>query len=151
MGRPVERQSQLITVVRAAGVTALTVVGAAPYVARVVGLKPTRFGEFMTEEIDAEGFSGGQLWPTDMFTPAQLIYGQAWIVDAAALRPVDLLVLGWGAAKYGTSERGYFVWQAAARDALTRLSVMEMRGALASRWVEQWRTTYASPRGIRLR
>lgn len=151
MGRPGRHESELVRVVRTGADTILTVVGAAPAVYRIVGTKPNRMLEFVLDDLqDVETFAGGQLWPSGVFTPDQLIYGAAWIVGTAALPPVDVLLVYAGATKYGTARQTYYLWQRDLLQALTVLSVLDVRAALASPWVQQQRTV-STFRGIVLR
>lgn len=153
MDRPGRQQAKLNTLIRTVRIgqeVALTVVGAAPLVMRVLSPKPGKLFEFVCEEVDAETFTGGQLWPADLFGPAQLIYNGAWVVSA--LKPVDLVTIYSGATKFGTADQGFYLWQRHVADPLTRLSILEIRAAVESPWIRDWREPrHAMTRGIILR
>jgi hypothetical protein len=154
VGRASERETQLVRVVRAGGAPVLLVAGSAPLVYRLVGLKPKKVAEFEMEPVEGDFFQAGDgsdrlvvmspLLPADM-----LIYKATWAIAADNLKPVDILWVVSGSSYYGTARQEYYLWQASGP--LVALSLMDVRGALASPWVAQWRSPRTTNRAILLR
>jgi hypothetical protein len=148
-----QKADELIRVIDIGDGLALTVVGAAPAVGKVLGTHwaTDQLFRFKTVMAEALTYYGSVPWPDDIFTPAQRIYGAAWIVPMAQFDNLDLLQVYVGASKYGTAEERYYLWQREAKEVLTRLSLIEARKALASPWFSRARDGSTLHRGIILR
>jgi hypothetical protein len=153
MGRTSQRrEAELVRVVRdASGAAILLVAGSAPLVYRVLGPKPKKVTKFEMEAIDGDfiragvnGIKDDGCLPTDL-----LIYSGAWMIAEELLKPVDILWAASGSSYYGTMKQGYYLWQS--KRPLIALSLLEVRGALASAWVQRWRSPRGDQRAILLR
>jgi hypothetical protein len=158
MGRTDQRQTELVRLVRVIRVggddRAIVAVGAAPLVYRLLDTKPGSVTQFDMEPVEAEHFSAsdGPLQADLVPLPLQ-IYPQAQVISEWALRPIEVLWIAAGSSRYATARVGYYLWQQALwPGGLTPLSLLDARGALASRWASSLRSgAIKGARGIILR
>lgn len=161
MGRPtVDRKTELsqthgqthglggvIRVVR----DLIVVVGANPYVWRVLGTKRGSVTGFEMESVDGERFTGGSPWPRELFPATMRLYREGLVIPADLLASVEVIHVWAGNSMYGTTCQGYWLWQSALPAPLCGLTLLEGRAAITSPWLNGLRQRTRGARGILLR
>jgi hypothetical protein len=105
-------------------------VGDAPCVWRVAAAR-SRLDDF---ELDSG--VGGVLSMFKDLVPVELrIYPMAYAVAPDELRDVDLLRVGAGSTRFGTTMVRYMLWQRHAEPHMEELNLLQVRAALVSPWL----------------